>query len=119
MLSNKLICKICSNEYDSCPTCQSDRVLFRWRNVACCIEHADIYLALIDFTRSSKTKEDIKKAKERLSKYDLNKILLSAENQQLVDKICNAEIEEKNGSNSISSIKKSTKRKSAKQYERR
>lgn len=114
MLSNKLICKICGNEYDACPTCQSDKVMFRWRNVACCIEHADIYLTLVYFTRSNKTKDDIKEAKERLLKYNLSEIPFTVENKNLIDKICNAEIEEKNGGNSISSIKKTTKRKSVK-----
>lgn len=118
MLSNKLICKICGNEYDSCPTCQSDKVLFRWRNVACCVEHADIYLSLITFTRSDKTENDFKEAKESISRHDLSKITFSVENRQLVDKICNVGIKEEN-SNLISQTKKINKRKSAKQYERR
>lgn len=44
------ICKVCGNEYEYCHTFRRDTV-FRWQDVACCIEHGNKYFAEIAASR--------------------------------------------------------------------
>lgn len=44
------ICKICGNEYEYCHTFRRDGV-FRWQDVACCVEHGNQYFAEIAASR--------------------------------------------------------------------
>lgn len=44
------ICKICGNEYEYCHTFRRDSI-FRWQDVACCVEHGNQYFAEIAASR--------------------------------------------------------------------
>ena len=44
------ICKICGNEYEYCHTFRRDGI-FRWQDVACCVEHGNQYFAEIAASR--------------------------------------------------------------------
>lgn len=44
------ICKICGNEYEYCHTFRRDTI-FRWQDVACCVEHGNEYFARIAASR--------------------------------------------------------------------
>lgn len=54
------ICKVCGCEY---PYCKTDRRvdLFRWQDVACCPEHANVYFDSVAKARAvvEKSDEDI------------------------------------------------------------
>jgi len=43
-------CKICGKEYEYCHTLRSNTV-FRWQDVACCIEHGTEYFAKVAASR--------------------------------------------------------------------
>ena len=45
------ICKICGNEYEYCHTFRRDSI-FRWQDVACCVEHGNQYFAEIAASRN-------------------------------------------------------------------
>ena len=47
----KRICKICGKEYEYCRTVRTDSV-FRWQDVACCVEHGNEYFALVAASRA-------------------------------------------------------------------
>jgi hypothetical protein len=76
MLPNTKICKICGKEYKYCKT-ESLKDIFRWRDVACCLEHGREYFRQVLEARSEdasefETKEtsatpDQKKAAKRSS----------------------------------------------------
>lgn len=44
------ICKICGNEYEYCHTFRRDGI-FRWQDVACCVEHGNQYFAKVAESR--------------------------------------------------------------------
>ena len=43
-------CKVCGKEYDYCHTLRSNTI-FRWQDVACCIEHGTEYFARVAASR--------------------------------------------------------------------
>ena len=43
-------CKVCGKEYEYCHTLRSNTI-FRWQDVACCIEHGNEYFAQIAVSR--------------------------------------------------------------------
>lgn len=43
-------CKVCGKEYEYCHTLRSNTI-FRWQDVACCIEHGNEYFAQIAASR--------------------------------------------------------------------
>lgn len=45
------ICKICGNEYEYCHTFRRDTI-FRWQDVACCVEHGNQYFEKIAASRN-------------------------------------------------------------------
>ena len=49
--------------YDACPECEkyADSA-FRWRNSACCLDHAQYYKTLIQYSRKQITKEQAQQA---------------------------------------------------------
>ena len=44
-------CKICGNEYEYCHTFRRDTI-FRWQDVACCVEHGNQYFEKIAASRN-------------------------------------------------------------------
>lgn len=56
MLPNTKICKICGKEYKYCKT-ESLKDIFRWRDVACCLEHGREYFKQVLEARSEDTSE--------------------------------------------------------------
>lgn len=52
------ICKICGNEYEYCHTFRRDGI-FRWQDVACCVEHGNQYFAEVAASRGESTTETI------------------------------------------------------------
>lgn len=44
------ICKVCGVEYEYCHTFRRDTI-FRWQDVACCVEHGNQYFAAIATSR--------------------------------------------------------------------
>lgn len=51
-------CKVCGKEYEYCHTVRRNASIFRWQDVACCIEHGSIYLARIKASRIEKPVEN-------------------------------------------------------------
>lgn len=47
-------CKVCGREYAYCKTNRKSNV-FRYQDVACCVEHGQIYLAQVIASRSGDT----------------------------------------------------------------
>jgi len=47
MFDVKRECKVCGKIYYTCPASSSPAKTFRWRDVACCPEHGQIYLQQI------------------------------------------------------------------------
>lgn len=41
------VCKICGKEYECCKTVRHVDGVFRWQDVACCVEHGQEYLNLV------------------------------------------------------------------------
>ena len=41
------VCKICGKEYECCKTVRHVDGVFRWQDVACCVEHGQEYLSLV------------------------------------------------------------------------
>lgn len=52
------ICKICGNEYEYCHTFRRDSI-FRWQDVACCVEHGNQYFAEIAASRGEAPKPEV------------------------------------------------------------
>lgn len=52
MATGTKICKICGKEYECCKTVRHVDGVFRWQDVACCVEHGQEYLNLVLMTRS-------------------------------------------------------------------
>lgn len=48
-------CKVCGKEYEYCHTVRRVAGVFRWQDVACCIEHGSTYLAQIEASRAVKS----------------------------------------------------------------
>lgn len=46
------VCKICGKEYECCKTVRRIDGVFRWQDVACCVEHGQKYLNLVLMARS-------------------------------------------------------------------
>ena len=57
MATGTKICKYCGKEYPACKT-EFKPGVFRWRDVACCEEHAAKYLEMVVASRSGKSEED-------------------------------------------------------------
>ncbi len=49
-MTAKKICKVCGKEYECCKTERFN--VFRWQDVACCPEHAEIYFERVAQARS-------------------------------------------------------------------
>lgn len=54
MASGKRICKICGKEYEYCKTLRETPGVFRWQDVACCVEHGEKYFDLIMASRGKR-----------------------------------------------------------------
>lgn len=53
MEKGKKICRICGKEYEVCkPVYTNAADLYRWQDVACCVEHGAEYFALVEASRS-------------------------------------------------------------------
>lgn len=52
MATGTKICKICGKEYECCKTVRHVDGVFRWQDVACCVEHGQEYLNLVLIARS-------------------------------------------------------------------
>lgn len=52
MATGTKICKICGKEYECCKTVRHVDGVFRWQDVACCVEHGQEYLNLVLMARS-------------------------------------------------------------------
>lgn len=48
------ICKVCGKEYPYCRTERKVAGVFRWQDVACCVEHGSIYLDKVLASRDEK-----------------------------------------------------------------
>lgn len=44
------ICKICETKYYACDKCDNNGI-FHWRSIACCYEHFQEYIKLIEESR--------------------------------------------------------------------
>lgn len=67
MATGTRICKVCGKEYECCKTLRYVEGVFRWQDVACCVEHGEKYLEQIMLSRSngnSSTSEAIATANE-------------------------------------------------------
>lgn len=54
MATGTRICKICGKEYECCKTLRQVEGVFRWQDVACCVEHGEEYLDRIMISRGEK-----------------------------------------------------------------
>lgn len=53
-------CKICGEEYKCCNSHKNIAGVFRWQDVACCVEHGLEYLSAIEKSRSkTPQKQDV------------------------------------------------------------
>lgn len=46
------ICKICGKEYEACHSVYVGNDIYRWQDVACCVEHGAQYFELIAASRN-------------------------------------------------------------------
>lgn len=53
MATGTKVCKICGKEYECCKTVRHVDGVFRWQDVACCVEHGQEYLNLVLMARSA------------------------------------------------------------------
>lgn len=61
------VCKVCGREYPYCRTERKVAGVFRWQDVACCIEHGSIYLERVMASRAEKPVPDaIEKKKDEV-----------------------------------------------------
>lgn len=51
MATGTRICKVCGKEYECCKTLRHVDGVFRWQDVACCVEHGEEYLEKILISR--------------------------------------------------------------------
>lgn len=56
MATGILKCRVCGKEYEACRSARRVDGVYRWQDVACCVEHGAEYLALI---RASRAKEAV------------------------------------------------------------
>lgn len=54
MATGTRICKVCGKEYECCKTLRRVEGIFRWQDVACCVEHGEEYLDQIMISRGEK-----------------------------------------------------------------
>lgn len=54
MATGTRICKICGKEYECCRTLRIVEGVFRWQDVACCVEHGEQYLDKVLISRGEK-----------------------------------------------------------------
>ena len=52
-------CGVCKKQFKPCNDCPS--TAYSWRKTVCCPEHSDAFIAVIEYSRGLKTKEDAKK----------------------------------------------------------
>lgn len=52
-------CKICGKEYECCKTVRHVDGVFRWQDVACCVEHGQEYLNRVLAARSDAPKPSV------------------------------------------------------------
>ena len=58
------ICKVCGKEYPYCRTERKVAGVFRWQDVACCVEHGSIYLERVLASRGEKPESQSVEATE-------------------------------------------------------
>lgn len=56
-------CKVCGKLYTPCSDCENDKVIFRWRTVACSYECGQEYLKRVMEARSNNTAKNEQKKK--------------------------------------------------------
>lgn len=54
MATGTKICKVCGKEYACCKTLRRIEGIFRWQDVACSVEHGQIYLDSVLKARGEK-----------------------------------------------------------------
>lgn len=52
MTNGIMKCRICGKEYEACRNSKRINGVFRWQDVACCVEHGAEYLAQIRASRA-------------------------------------------------------------------
>lgn len=63
MGKGKRTCRVCGKVYDYCKPAYTDTVeLYRWQDVACCVEHGAEYFALVNAARSENEKPSDERA---------------------------------------------------------
>lgn len=65
MATGTKICKICGKEYECCKTVRHIDGVFRWQDVACCVEHGQEYLSRVLAARSETPAENASEEVER------------------------------------------------------
>ena len=58
------ICKVCGKEYPYCRTERKVAGVFRWQDVACCVEHGSIYRERVLASRGEKAEAQSVEATE-------------------------------------------------------
>lgn len=92
-MSKKLVCKVCGKEYDGCVYCLSQKDRFSWRNVACSLGHAAVYLILVDYERNVIGKKEAKgRIERRLNAGDITLKDLTNVNRILAEKILKEDV---------------------------
>lgn len=56
------VCKICGKEYECCKTVRQVPGVFRWQDVACCVEHGQEYLNLVLAARAGALDQETPKS---------------------------------------------------------
>lgn len=67
MAAGTKICKVCGKEYECCKTVRHIDGVFRWQDVACCVEHGQEYLNLVLAARTGIPKQYDDAEQERKS----------------------------------------------------
>lgn len=88
------VCKVCGKEYEYCHTFRRDTV-FRWQDVACCVDHGSQYFERIAAVRN--------KAKE--TKVEVEEVV-----SEVLDSISDMEVNEVSVVEESASSKKSKKK---------
>lgn len=54
-------CKVCGKEYPWCSSFENSTKMFRWQNVACCVEHGGQYFAEVLRSRGEDIPDVVRK----------------------------------------------------------
>lgn len=87
-------CGVCNKEFEPCNECNSTG--YAWRKTVCCIEHSIPFLAILEYKRGQKTKDDAMNILKDYTNIDYNETV-----KPIFDEIMYVPIAESNDDDEI------------------